>query len=85
MENMSKNNLRTLKDLPYEFSIPKYIKDRKGFMTFVQQKLVSRDELGAEAIRHVNNLMHSEYPLTCIYALKEWIMEFFNLTEEDIK
>lgn len=73
--------LKTLKELP---PAKLWIIPREGMFSPAPEA-VDREELRAEAIRHIDELMHSEIPLTCIYAVKEWIMEFFNLTEEDLK
>ena len=78
-------NLKTLKDLGFHWSY--YRELRKPFKK-LKQKAYDEDELKAEAIKWVKYYKGIKYNEPN-YAKRriqiQWIKEFFNLTEEDLK
>lgn len=70
--------LKTLKDIiPYPTL---YSARQRGKTGMSIQAEYIRDELRQEAIKWVNNP-----DFTIVLTAKEWIMQFFNLTEDDLK
>ncbi len=52
------------------------MEERKGFI----EEVVRVEELKAEAIKHAKHCQHYSY-----VGELAWIMNFFNITEEDLK
>jgi len=76
---MDKKKLKTLKD----FGTRTPVKDKKGFALFSKYNWVKEDELKAEAIKRVKFGKNPNGDQQ-IFTREEW-MDFFNITEEDLK